>query len=114
MEEETVVERETRIVKCERLALVWGSGDDNLSDAHIFIVGACPRPPAPSVCGFDWTEKYDGVTFYLLIETVEQTLLIVLRNNLEPCRRKKVAHAILDFIRERNSDVDRPARRRPG
>jgi hypothetical protein len=46
----------------------------------------------------------------LLVETVEQTLLIVLRNNLERRGREKVAHAILDFIREWDSDVDRPAR----
>jgi hypothetical protein len=39
VQEETVVESETRIAKCERLALVWGSGNDDLSDAHIFKVG---------------------------------------------------------------------------
>ena len=39
VEEETVVDRETRIVECERLALVWGGRDDDLSDAHIFEVG---------------------------------------------------------------------------
>jgi hypothetical protein len=111
VEEETVVESKTRIVKCERFALLWGSGDNNLNDAHIFILGTCPRPTTPSTCGFEWKEKHDDVTFYLLIETVEQALLIVLRNNLEPRRRKKVAQAILDFIRERDSDVDRPARR---
>ena len=51
------------------------------------------------------------LTFHLLVETVKQALLIVLRNNLECRRREKVAHAILDFIWERDSDVDRPARR---
>ena len=51
------------------------------------------------------------LTFHLLVETVKQALLIVLRNNLERRRREKVAHAILDFIWERDSDVDRPARR---
>ena len=41
VQEEAVVERETRIVKCERLALMRrGSGNDDLSDAHIFILGA--------------------------------------------------------------------------
>jgi hypothetical protein len=44
VEEETVVERETRIVECERLALVRGGGDDDLSDAHIFKLGTCPSP----------------------------------------------------------------------
>ena len=44
MEEETVVERETRIVECERLPLVRGSGDDDLSDAEIFELGTCPSP----------------------------------------------------------------------
>jgi hypothetical protein len=39
VEEETIVERETRIVKRERLALVWSGRDDDLSDAHIFEVG---------------------------------------------------------------------------
>jgi hypothetical protein len=39
VEEETVVERETGIVKREGLALVWGGRDDDLSDAHIFKVG---------------------------------------------------------------------------
>jgi hypothetical protein len=111
-EEETVVasESKTRIVKCERFALVWGRG---LNDAHIFIFGTCPRPTAPSTCGFERKEKHADVTVYLLVETVEhwQALLIVLRNNLEPRRRKKVAQAILDFIWERDSDVDRPARR---
>ena len=42
VEEETVVERETRIIECERLALVRSSGDDDLSDAHIFEVGTYP------------------------------------------------------------------------
>ena len=51
------------------------------------------------------------LAFHLLVETVKQALLIVLRNNLERRRREKVAHAILDFIWERDSDVDRPARR---
>jgi hypothetical protein len=36
VQEEAVVERETRIVECERLALMRGSGNDDLSDAHIF------------------------------------------------------------------------------
>ena len=111
VQEETVVESKAGIVKCERFALVWSSGDHNLNNAHIFIFGTCPRPTAPSTCGFEWKEKRDDVTFYLLVETVEQALLIVLRNNLEPLRRKKVAQAILDFIWERDSDVDRPARR---
>ena len=52
VEKETVVEGKTCIVKCERLALMWSSGDDNLSDAHIFKVGTYPRPPAPSICVF--------------------------------------------------------------
>ena len=39
VQEEAVVERETRIVKCERLALMRGSGNDDLSDAHIFKLG---------------------------------------------------------------------------
>ena len=51
------------------------------------------------------------LTFHLLVETVKQALLIILRNDLECRRREKVAHAILDFIWERDSDVDRPARR---
>ena len=49
VQEETVVEGKACIVICERLALVWGSRDDNLSDAHIFTVGTYPRPPAPSM-----------------------------------------------------------------
>jgi hypothetical protein len=40
VQEEAVVERETRVVKGERLALMRGSGNDDLSDAHIFILGA--------------------------------------------------------------------------
>lgn len=47
-------------------------------------------------------------TFYLLVETVEQTLLVVLRDDLERLGREKVAQPILDFIRQRNSNVDRP------
>lgn len=47
VQEETVVESKTCIVKCERLALVWGSGDNNLSDAPIFKVGAYIRPHTP-------------------------------------------------------------------
>lgn len=43
VEEETVVEREARVVKCERLALVWCSRDDDLSDALILEFGACPN-----------------------------------------------------------------------
>ena len=39
VQEEAVVERKTRIVKCERLALMQGSGNDDLSDAHIFKLG---------------------------------------------------------------------------
>src|SRR5712672_3471138 len=38
VEEEAIVERKTGIVKCKGLALVRGSGDDYLSDAHIFKV----------------------------------------------------------------------------
>jgi hypothetical protein len=48
VQEETVVESETRIVECKRLALVWGSGDHNLSDAHVFKVGTYTRPRTPS------------------------------------------------------------------
>ena len=44
MQEETVVEGETCIVECERLALVRGSGENNLSNAHVFMLGTCPRP----------------------------------------------------------------------
>ena len=39
VKEEAIVEREAGIVKCKRLALVRGSGDDYLSDAHIFNLG---------------------------------------------------------------------------
>ena len=42
----------------------------------------------------------------MLIETVEQTLLVVLRDDFERAWREKVAHAILDFIREGDADVD--------
>jgi hypothetical protein len=48
VQEETVVESETRIVKCERLGLEWGSGDHNLTDAHIFKVGTYQCPPTLS------------------------------------------------------------------
>jgi hypothetical protein len=40
VQEEAVVERETRIIKRERLALMRDSGNDDLSDAHIFKLGA--------------------------------------------------------------------------
>jgi hypothetical protein len=40
VQEEAVVERETGIVECERLALMRGSGNDDLSDTHIFKLGA--------------------------------------------------------------------------
>ena len=50
VQEETVVESETRISVCKRLALVWGGGDDDLSDAHIFKVGTCPRQHPPRQC----------------------------------------------------------------
>jgi hypothetical protein len=43
VQEETVVERETRVIESERLALVWGGRDDDLSDAQVFEVGACTR-----------------------------------------------------------------------
>jgi len=43
VQEETVVEGETCIVERERLALMRGSGDDDLSNGHIFIFGTCPR-----------------------------------------------------------------------
>ena len=43
-------------------------------------------------------------TFHLLIEMVEQTLLLVLRDDFERGRREKVAHAILDFIWEQDVD----------
>jgi hypothetical protein len=39
VQEETVVERETGVIKCERLALVCGSRDDDLSDAQVFKLG---------------------------------------------------------------------------
>jgi hypothetical protein len=70
VQEETVVESETRIVECERLALVWGSGDNNLSDAHIFKVGTYPRQPAPSKYAIRVNVRHGGVTFNLLVETV--------------------------------------------
>jgi hypothetical protein len=41
VQDEAVVEHETRIVKCERLALMRGSGIDDLSDTHIFKLGTC-------------------------------------------------------------------------
>jgi hypothetical protein len=47
----------------------------------------------------------------LLIEAVEQTLLVVLRDDLERGGREKITHAILDFIRERDADVDVTTRR---
>ena len=40
VEEETVVERETCVVECERLARVRRGRDDNLCDALIFEPGA--------------------------------------------------------------------------
>jgi hypothetical protein len=70
VQEETVVESETRIVECERLALVWGSGDNNLSDAHIFKVGTYPRPPTLSKYVGSCNVRHGGVTFNLFIETV--------------------------------------------
>ena len=54
VQEETVVESETRISVCERLALVWGGGDDDLSDAHIFKVGTWPRQHPPRQCAGSW------------------------------------------------------------
>jgi hypothetical protein len=45
-------------------------------------------------------------TFYLLIKTVQQPLLVVLRDDLERGRWEKIAQAILDFVWERNADVD--------
>jgi hypothetical protein len=57
VQEETVVEGETRIGECERLALVWGSGDDDLSDAHIFKVGTCPRQHPPRQCVGSYEKK---------------------------------------------------------
>lgn len=45
-------------------------------------------------------------TFYLLVETVEKTLLVVLSDDLERGGWEKVAHAILNFIWERDADVD--------
>jgi hypothetical protein len=113
VQEETVIEGKTRISVCERLALVWGSGDDDLSDAHIFKVGACSRRHPTRQCGGSSKKENAAalLTFYLLVETVKQTLLIVLRNNLQRRRREKVAHAILEFIWERDTDMDRPARR---
>jgi hypothetical protein len=57
VQEETVVESETRIVECERLTLVWGGGNDNLSDTHILQVGTCPRPRPPVNTWFRVTSK---------------------------------------------------------
>jgi hypothetical protein len=42
----------------------------------------------------------------LLVETVEQTLLVVLRDELERGRWEKVAHACLDLIREWHANMD--------
>lgn len=44
----------------------------------------------------------------MLIETVEQSLLVVLRDELERGRREEVAHTIFDVVRERHADVDPP------
>ena len=41
VQDEAIAEHETRIVKCERLALMRGNGIDDLSDAHIFKLGTC-------------------------------------------------------------------------
>lgn len=42
----------------------------------------------------------------MLVETVEKTLLVVLSDDLERGGWEKVAHAILNFIWERDADVD--------
>jgi hypothetical protein len=42
-----------------------------IARAHSSTLGSCDK------------KKAADITFYLLVETVEQTLLVVLRNNLE-------------------------------
>ena len=73
VEEETVVEREARVVERERFALVRCGRNDDLGDALIFELGACPPharqfsvPKPRKVPGAAEGER----TFYLLIETV--------------------------------------------
>ena len=44
VEEETVVKRKTRVVERERLALVRCGRNDDLGNALIFVLGACPTP----------------------------------------------------------------------
>src|SRR6266702_5815078 len=53
-----------------------------------------------------------GIKFYLFVETVEQTLLAVLRDDLECDEQKKVTHVALDFLPSRRREWAEERRRR--
>jgi hypothetical protein len=99
VQEEDIVERETRIVKCERLALALimrVSGNEDLSDARIFKLGTC------FTCKVIKNKLEQGSatksTLDLLVEMVEQAPLVIHCDDLERCGRDKVAHPTRNFI----------------